>query len=280
LVETVKWAHDVPENRLAQLGYAMTKAGHLKAVSVGFIPTKMLTGGDSISARFMRQDFFEFLPSHKLILSTNHKPVIKGTDRGIWRRVRLVPWDVVPSSPDSTLKAKLIAEREGILAWCVQGCRLWQEHGLGTAGAIDAATSEYQDESDVLGSFLSTVTVRAHAARTGSHTLYDAYKRWCEGAGESPWTQRSFSRALGERGLKTVKSDGVMVFKGLGVLADWETGRKGGSGSENPVDSQMKNPSGVQPGNSSLKLPSSLSLPGLGEESLEDDDDEIPWGGR
>ena len=269
-------AHPTERAQLMGLRLAFaseTEAGRALAEST----VKMLTGGDSISARFMRQDFFEFSPSHKLILSTNHKPVIKGTDRGIWRRVRLVPWDVVPAAPDPTLKHKLLAEREGILAWCVAGCLRWQAEGLGSAGAIDLATAEYQDESDVFGRFLAESTVRVADARTRSGDFYAAYKRWCEEQGEAAWTMSAVSRVLNERGLKPSKSHGVMVIKGLGLLAD--AGRRGVPGRENPDSPRDEVSRGVNARNASPSLPASPELPGVGVSS-DPDEDEIPWGGR
>lgn len=273
-------AHPTERAQLMGLRLAFaseTEAGRALAEST----VKMLTGGDSISARFMRQDFFEFLPSHKLILSTNHKPVIKGTDRGIWRRVRLVPWDVVPAAPDPTLKQKLLAEREGILAWCVAGCLKWQAEGLGSAGAIDAATSEYRDESDVLGRFLSDCTVRVADARTRSADLYSTYKRWCDEQGESPWTQTSFGRALGERGLKPVRQAMGMVFKGLGVLSD-RGGSAGSVGSDPafPVERAERFPRSVNPENPAQPyIPTQPVIPGTTTSSGDEDDDFL-YGGR
>ena len=267
-------AHPTERAQLMGLRLAFaseTEAGRALAEST----VKMLTGGDSISARFMRQDFFEFSPSHKLILSTNHKPVIKGTDRGIWRRVRLVPWDVVPQSPDPTLKHKLLAEREGILAWCVAGCLRWQAEGLGSAGAIDLATAEYRDESDVLGSFLAERTIAVGDAWTRSSDLYTAYRRWAEAQGESPWTQKSFTRALGERGLKPVRKNIGMVFVGLGMLADGAPSV--GSDPAFPVERAERFPRGVNPEIPArpytLHGPSQPTIPGTTPSSSDEDDE-------
>jgi len=255
-----------------------TEAGRALSESV----VKMLTGGDPIQARFMRQDFFEFLPTHKIVLLTNHKPVIKGTDVGIWSRVRLVPFVVsFLGREDTGLGEALLAEAEGILAWVVQGCLKWQACGLGSAAAIDMATAGYRDESDVLGQFLADCTVESAGARAQSSDLYKAYRSWCEEQGETPWTQKSFTRALGERDRRPVKSDGVMVFKGLGILADRGSGRNGASGGVFPVNSSLRNSPRDEPEKRSLSLQSSL-LPGLVDESLseQDDDSDIIWGGR
>lgn len=193
-----------------------TEAGRQLAEST----VKSLTGGDPITARFMRQDFFTFNPSHKLILSTNHRPIIRGNDAGIWRRVRLVPWDTVPASIDTTLGEQLLREGPGILRWLVEGCIAWQRDGLGSAASIDEATKAYRHEQDVCSAFLEECTTRTADARTASAELYGAYRAWCVEAGERSWTQRAFAAALQERGLDKTKSNGSMVYRGLGLLAD------------------------------------------------------------
>ena len=138
---------------------------------------KQLTGGDVISARRMREDFWTFSPSHKLILCTNHKPRVRGTDHAIWRRLVLVPFDQKFWNPaagetgppelmqDKELPAKLKAEREGILAWMVQGCLAWQHGGLQIPEAVRTATSEYRSENDTLGRFVTNdeMTGQSHA---------------------------------------------------------------------------------------------------------------------
>lgn len=193
-----------------------TEAGRQLAEST----VKSLTGGDPITARFMRQDFFTFLPSHKLILSTNHRPIIRGNDAGIWRRVRLVPWETTPRVLDTTLGEQLAREGPGILRWLVEGCLAWQREGLGSAASIDEATQAYRHEQDVCSAFLEECTSRTPDARTPSAELYAAYRAWCLESGERHWTQRAFVAALQERGLDRTKAHGTMTYRGLGLLAD------------------------------------------------------------
>lgn len=193
-----------------------TEAGRQLAEST----VKSLTGGDPITARFMRQDFFTFLPSHKLVLSTNHRPVIRGNDAGIWRRVRLVPWETTPRTIDTALGETLALEGPGILRCLVDGCLAWQKEGLGSAASIDQATLAYRHEQDVCSMFLEECTTRTPDARTLSAELFSAYRAWCIESGERSWTQRAFTAALQERGLDRVKSNGSMVYRGLGLLAD------------------------------------------------------------
>jgi putative DNA primase/helicase len=119
---------------------------------------KQLTGGDKISARRMREDFWTFAPSHKILLCTNHKPEIRETKNAIWRRVKLVPFDVaIPQDKqDPRLPEKLRAEYPGILSWCVEGCRDWQENGLHIPKVVEDATQRYRAEQDVLAEFLDS----------------------------------------------------------------------------------------------------------------------------
>jgi putative DNA primase/helicase len=173
---------------------------------------KELTGGDRIRARRMREDFWEFAPTHKVILCTNHKPRIKGTDHAIWRRIRLVPFTVTFSEDkqDKQLPEKLRAELPGILAWAVQGCLEWQHHGMETPESVLAATKEYRAAEDLLAQWL------AECCRTGSPDyrqkageLYASYHAWCERGGETPQKQKGFGEAMTERGFTREKSNGV-----------------------------------------------------------------------
>jgi putative DNA primase/helicase len=138
---------------------------------------KEATGGDPIRARRMREDFWEFWPTHKIFLATNHKPVIKGTDEGIWRRIRLVPFTVTlaEAEQDKTLPEKLRAERSGILRWAVAGCLAWQREGLNQPDEVSSATEAYREEMDAVGRFLTERCLFVPARFTTTKALYDAY---------------------------------------------------------------------------------------------------------
>ena len=168
---------------------------------------KDLTGGDVISARFMRGEFFDFLPTFKLWLSTNHKPVIRGTDRAIWDRIRLVPFVVrIPTDEqDKHLRDKLIAEAPGILAWAVQGCLDWQRDGLTEPSEVRAATDSYRAEMDVIGAFIEDACLVDPDTSETAGILYSAYHKWCEANGERAFTQTMFGRRLTERGFDAVQ---------------------------------------------------------------------------
>jgi putative DNA primase/helicase len=163
---------------------------------------KDLTGQDTISARYMRGEWFDFAPTHKLHLSTNHKPEIRGTDAAIWRRIRLVPWSVTvpPEEQDKKLPERLRAELGGILAWIVVGTLEWHRDGLRAPEEVRKATGEYRATMDLLAAFLREETAAKEGESTTATALYDAYKEWCLETGERPETQRRFGERLKERG--------------------------------------------------------------------------------
>lgn len=181
---------------------------------------KAITGGDRISARFMRAEWFEYRPQFKLWLATNHKPNIHGTDHAIWRRIRLVPWEVtIPDADqDKTLPDRLRAELPGILAWAVEGCIAWQRDGLGNPEAVQRATAAYREGQDVLGGFLTECCVVAPHAEAGATALYQTYRTWCEANGEYVVKQRKFGEALAERGFESFKNN-ISCWRGVGLLA-------------------------------------------------------------
>ncbi len=182
---------------------------------------KQLTGGDVLKARFLHHEFFRFKPEFKIWIATNHKPVISGTDHGIWRRIRLVPYSVTISEAqrDKRLKQKLEAEKSGILNWLLEGCKLWLEHGLGDAQAVTKATESYRRESDALLEFITArcVVGEAHSELAGN--LYAAYQRFSSESGEEPFSAQLFGRMLTERGYigATERRTGKAVKVRLGV---------------------------------------------------------------
>ncbi len=142
--------------------------------------TKQLTGGDRIKARYMRQDFWEFAPSHKIWLSANHKPEVRGTDYAIWRRIKLIPFGVTirKEDQDSRLPEKLKEEMPGILAWAVRGCLEWQAEGLGEPKEVTQATESYKAEQDVLAAFIEECCVVEAGAWVKFKDLYAVYQAW------------------------------------------------------------------------------------------------------
>jgi putative DNA primase/helicase len=163
---------------------------------------KDLTGQDTITARFMKGEWFDFPPTHKLHLSTNHKPEIRGTDNAIWRRIRLIPWSVTvpPAEQDKKLPDKLRRELAGILAWMVAGCLQWHREGLQAPEEVRKATGAYRAEMDVLAAFLCEECATVEDESTSATVLFERYKEWCEETGERAEKQRKFGERLKERG--------------------------------------------------------------------------------
>lgn len=182
---------------------------------------KRLTGGDRLKARRMREDFWSFDPSHTFVMLTNHKPIVTGTDEGIWRRLRLVPWNVVipDAERDEQLGARLAGELDAVLAWLVTGYRDWHTHGLAEPEQVTAATTAYRAESDVLRRFLDQCCLTGPHYHAGSTELFTAWSKWCADEGEDPGTQTAFATALQNKGYDKRKSNGTMRWAGIGLTA-------------------------------------------------------------
>ena len=182
---------------------------------------KQLTGGDTVTARFMRAEYFEFRPEFKLWFGANHKPTVRGTDIAIWRRVKLVPFAVtIPEAErDPDLAGKLREELPGILAWAVEGCRKWVADGLGTCPKVEEHTRVYRCEQDVLGQFLGDECEVTPERGVLKSDLYDRYKKWCDENREKPVTKRTFGNRLRERepSVGEAKSGNTRTWTGIGL---------------------------------------------------------------
>jgi putative DNA primase/helicase len=212
--------HDGPRNDIARLRGARfcvaieTEDGHRLAEAL----LKQLTGQDTVAARFLYSEAFEFQPAFKLWLAANHKPTIRGTDLAIWRRIRLVPFEVTipPAEQDRKLAEKLRAERPGILNWCLEGCLAWQRDGLREPKEVISATHAYRGEQDVLGQFVKDCCVEEESASERVSTVYRRYTEWCESAHEKPETKMKFTQRMEAHGLeKTTGTGNVLFFYGL-----------------------------------------------------------------
>jgi len=162
---------------------------------------KQLTGDETVTARFLHAEFFEFHPECKLFLSTNHKPVVQEQDHAIWRRIRLIPSTVrIPEEEqDRKLKQKLKTELSGILNWALEGCSDWQRNGLSFPEEIRVATKEYRNRMDVLSDFLRDCCELAGSYEIASSELYKGYTAWCKNSAERAVSQKRFSLMLEER---------------------------------------------------------------------------------
>jgi P4 family phage/plasmid primase-like protien len=181
---------------------------------------KSLVAGDTMTVRKLYAAPVQFTPQFKLMMLGNHKPVIRGNDYGIWRRVRLIPFKRTfkPEERDSALLDKLKAEAAHILAWMVEGCLDWQRRGLADIPVtIQQATGEYQEEQDLIGRWLAECCTLSPRDETLSTELYANYKNWCLDNGLRPASNVSLGRRLSERGFNSRKSHGRMMWGGLSV---------------------------------------------------------------
>ncbi len=178
---------------------------------------KALTGGDPITARFMRQDFFEFTPQFKLLVAGSHKPSIRNVDEAMRRRLHMVPFTVTipPDQRDKRLPERLLAERDGILAWALQGCLEWQRVGLRPPPTVLAATDEYFEAEGALGRWLADACERGAKNAETLAALFANWKTWAEASGEFVGSSRRFSDALVNRGFERDRNNSSRCFLGL-----------------------------------------------------------------
>ena len=166
------------------------------------VGVKSMTGEERIIARYLHKEFFEFSPAFKIWLSGNHKPAIVGTDFAIWRRIRVIPFTVTiaPDKADKNLRAKLLQEAEGILAWAVEGCQLWQLEGLDDVpDEITQSTQRYREEQDSIGWFVQEVCAVAKGLQITAVELYEAYRGWADTNKEEVMSRNEFWIRLQER---------------------------------------------------------------------------------
>ena len=180
---------------------------------------KHLTGGDKICARFMHQDFFEYIPQFKLMIAGNHKPAIRNIDEAMKRRLHLIPFTITvpPEQRDAQLQRKLLAERDGILAWAVQGCLDWQRIGtLEPPQQVRQATDEYFDGEDALGRWMDERCIRDPNGKSLTAELFNDWRRWAEATGEFIGSQKHFAEQLLSRNIEKWRNpSGLRGFRGL-----------------------------------------------------------------
>jgi putative DNA primase/helicase len=180
---------------------------------------KDVTGGDTITARFLYSRAFNFKPECKVWLATNHKPEIRGTDKAIWDRPKLIPFKVtIPEAKqDKHLTEKLTRELPGVLAWAVEGCIAWQRDGLGIPEKVKAAVATYKNEMDILGEFIEDCCIEGADKEALAGDLYAAYKDW-----GGDLSQRKFGRALRERGYEKGRHHitGRILWRGIGLTSE------------------------------------------------------------
>lgn len=195
---------------------------------------KMMTGGDPVTARFMRQDFFTYIPQFTLFITGNHRPALRGVDAAIRARIHMVPFTVfLPEAErDKRLPRKLKAEWPGILAWAIEGCLKWRKAGLAMPAVVAAATGEYFGGEDLIDAWVATQCDIADAdadAATYTEFAYHSFRTWMEDSGERPKSRRWFSGALKDHGYDQQRETrqhnrdqmftrGLLLKNGLGAV--------------------------------------------------------------
>jgi putative DNA primase/helicase len=172
---------------------------------------KQITGNDRMTARFLYGEFFTFLPTFKIFMATNHKPTISGTDHGIWRRIRIIPFTatIAEENRDLYLSEKLLGESSGILNWLITGAKRWKIERLTLPPEMIDATDEYRNEMDIIGNFIKDRCDQKLGVQIRARELFKCYQEWCEDNNERACSERLFGLRLKELGLKQKRlSDG------------------------------------------------------------------------
>jgi len=187
---------------------------------------KRITGSDRIVARYLYKESFEYTPTFKLWLGTNHLPAIKDNTFSIWRRIKLIPFGVKfdGASRDSNLRDKLLAELPGILNWIVEGARRWYAEGLSSCPAVECATNSYQAQSDHIAEFIADSTESVTNGRVPIGDLRSAYEIWCRQAEETPVNARELKRQLESKGFRQQRAKNGRFWFGLALKPDAEEG--------------------------------------------------------
>jgi putative DNA primase/helicase len=177
---------------------------------------KLLSGGGNVTARFLYGEFFEYEPQFKILLVTNHRPRVDGNDDAIWRRLRLIPFEVsFQGREDRTLAEALESELPGILNWAVQGCLEWQQDGLGICTAVERATNDYRADEDVLAAFIAERCVLDESIEPLA--LREAYDAFCKELGEKPVSANALGKRLAKHGITRGTANGAKVYRGISL---------------------------------------------------------------
>jgi putative DNA primase/helicase len=211
-----------PRSDMAMLdGARMVSINELPAgIQLDEQVVKQLAGREPISARHLYGEFFTFQPRFTPWVRTNHKPIIKGDDDGIWRRIVLVPFrrKFAEYEQDKQLESKLLTERNGILRWMVEGAQQYLKSGLYLSPEMQAERKQYRRDSDMLGEFLDERTAVSTSSKVEQGHLYGAWTAWCQQNGTQPGSKKTFSQRLAERGVLVAKSNGKRFYVGLEII--------------------------------------------------------------
>jgi len=190
------------------------------------VKIKMLTGGDRIRARKMRQDLYEFAATHTFWISGNDRPRLRGTDNGIWRRMRVIPFNarLTEAEMDIELDRKLADEAPGILAWALEGCRLFRQHKLGWCEAVRAATEGYRKEEDILGGFVEEECILGDGVMVTKEAFRGALRMWLEAREYRPISDRALKPDMLRKGFSEHRDGtaGVWHWCGVKLRTRWD----------------------------------------------------------
>jgi len=181
---------------------------------------KQLTGGDYISTRHLYCAPFQMKPIFKILMSTNNKPEIQGDDYAIWRRIRLIPFDVTisPDKQDKVLHEKLITELPGILNWAIEGCKDWQKIGLPPPLSVQSATQQYKDEMNPIADWLNECCIQENGYVTNFSELFTNYRNWAVMNGATSISKQRMGRFLQKQDFKKEKVGGVIKYYGIKII--------------------------------------------------------------
>jgi putative DNA primase/helicase len=211
-------------NDLAGLvGKRMVSASESEAgVRLSEALIKQLTGCDPITVRFLHHEFFEYVPTYKIWLSTNYKPRIVGADDGIWRRVRLIPFNAKfeGANKDKDMAEKLMAEAPGILNWMLEGYKKWKKDGLPVSKGIEEATESYRSEQ--------ATCEKGETHRVSRGELYQSYVEWVKATGEHAMSERVLVSAMVERGFREYRTSRERGWKGIRIFRPAEEAEESG----------------------------------------------------
>lgn len=175
---------------------------------------KQMTGGDPITARFMRQDFFTYQPQFKLLIAGNHMPALSNVDDAMRRRLAIVPFVHKPEPPDRQLEEKLRAEHGQILSWMIEGCLEWQQRGLNRPDSVCAATAAYFEDQDVFGQWIEERCTLDPAQWELPAKLYRDWCDYAKSVGEDPGPVKGLKSKLERHGIRAAKTSGLRVYRG------------------------------------------------------------------
>lgn len=208
--------HDRHSTELAMLKGARLVTASETDAGRGWAEAKVkaITGGDPVTARFMRQDNFTYVPQFKLLIAGNHAPSLRNVDDAMRRRLNMLPFVVTPANPDRELEAKLREEWPQILAWAIKGCLEWQNVGLMRPEKVANATEAYFSDQDVLGQWLEERCERGPSFMEQPTPLFGSWSEYALEAGEHPGTMKTFKAAMERKGILWFRTGGLKFYRG------------------------------------------------------------------